>query len=140
MPVMSSVGVVTLPTDISEECDSHSCGSSQNGFLKKLNVNSGMSVWPAMLIQSITGQRTAAAAKRLVCPITQLESTPPARAPRHVQACGVHVAATDHRVHPGHEVVEVGSRIIVVDAVGECVAVPGAAARVGVEHHVAVRG
>src|SRR2546425_8094304 len=29
------------------------------------------------LIQSITGQRTAAAAKRLVCPITQLESTPP---------------------------------------------------------------
>ena len=63
---MSSVGVVTLPTDISEECDSHSCGSSQNGFLKKLNVNNGISVWPAILIQSITGQRTAAAAKRSV--------------------------------------------------------------------------
>ena len=30
-----------------------------------------------MLIQSITGQRTAAAAKRSVWPITQLESTPP---------------------------------------------------------------
>jgi hypothetical protein len=30
-----------------------------------------------MLIQSMTGQRTAAAAKRVVWPITQLESTPP---------------------------------------------------------------
>jgi hypothetical protein len=30
-----------------------------------------------MLIQSITGQRTAAAAKRSVLPITQLERTPP---------------------------------------------------------------
>ncbi len=40
-----------------------------------------MSVWPAMLIQSMTGQRTAAAAKRLVCPITQLESTPPPEHP-----------------------------------------------------------
>ena len=30
-----------------------------------------------MLSQSITGQRTAAAAKRSVWPITQLESTPP---------------------------------------------------------------
>ena len=36
-----------------------------------------MSVCPAMLIQSITGHRTAAAANRLVCPTTQLESTPP---------------------------------------------------------------
>jgi hypothetical protein len=30
-----------------------------------------------MLSQSMTGQRTAAAAKRSVCPMTQLESTPP---------------------------------------------------------------
>src|SRR5204863_2073717 len=77
MPVINSVGVVTLPTDMSNECDSQSDGSSQNGFLKKLYVKSGTSVWPAMLIQSITGQRTAAAAKRSVCPITQLERTPP---------------------------------------------------------------
>src|SRR5213592_4496087 len=77
MPVISSVGVVTLPTVISDECASQSLGSSQNGFLKKLYVNSGMLVWPAMLIQSITGQRTAAAAKRSVLPMTQLESTPP---------------------------------------------------------------
>ena len=40
-----------------------------------------MSVCPAMLIQSITGQRTAAAAKRWVCPITQLDSTPPPEHP-----------------------------------------------------------
>jgi hypothetical protein len=40
-------------------------------------VNSGTSVLPVMLNQSITGQRTAAAAKRSVWPITQLESTPP---------------------------------------------------------------
>src|SRR5262249_5723516 len=74
---MSSVGVVTLPTDISEEWESHSFGSSQNGLLKKLCVKSGISVWPLILIQSVTGQRTAAAANRSVCPITQLESTPP---------------------------------------------------------------
>src|SRR5437016_4455653 len=76
-PVMSSVGVVTLPTDMIDECDSQSVGSSQNGFLKKLRVNSGISVLPVMLSQSITGHRTAAAANRFVCPITQLESTPP---------------------------------------------------------------
>src|SRR5215472_885283 len=76
-PVISKVGVVTLPAYISEECESQSLGSSQNGFWKKLYVKSGMSVSPAMLSQSITGQRTAAAAKRLVWPMTQLESTPP---------------------------------------------------------------
>src|SRR5205814_9867654 len=76
-PVISSVGVVTLPTDMSDECASQSVGSSQNGFLKKLYVNSGISVCPAKLSQSITGQRTAAAANRSVWPITQLESTPP---------------------------------------------------------------
>ena len=36
-----------------------------------------MSVCPAKLSQSITGHRTAAAAKRSVWPITQLERTPP---------------------------------------------------------------
>src|SRR5213594_2748240 len=80
-PVISSVGVVTRPTCMRDECASHSSGLSQNGWRKKLKVKSGMSVWPAMLIQSITGQRTAAAAKRLVCPITQLESTPPPEHP-----------------------------------------------------------
>ena len=40
-----------------------------------------MSVWPAKLSQLITGQRTAAAAKRSVWPITQLESTPPPEQP-----------------------------------------------------------
>ena len=40
-----------------------------------------MSVCPAMLIQSITGQRTAAAANRPVWPMTQLESTPPPEHP-----------------------------------------------------------
>src|SRR5262249_3684462 len=76
-PVIKSVGVVTLPADISDECASQSDGSSQNGFLKKLYVNSGMSVCPAKLSQSITGTRTAAAANPTVCPITQLWSTPP---------------------------------------------------------------
>src|SRR2546427_11066515 len=80
-PVTGSVGVVRRPTYMSEECPSHSSGLSQNAWRKKLNVKNGTSVWPAMLIQSITGQRTAAAAKRLVCPITQLESTPPPEHP-----------------------------------------------------------
>src|SRR5438034_4942870 len=76
-PVIRSVGVVTRPTYIRDECASHSSGLSQNGWRKKLNVNKGISVCPAMPIQSVTGQRTAAAAKRLVCPITQLDRTPP---------------------------------------------------------------
>ena len=78
---MSSVGVFTLPTYMSDEWSSHGFGSSQNGFSNHAYVNSGMSVWPAKLIQSITGQRTAAAAKRSVWPITQLESTPPPEQP-----------------------------------------------------------
>src|SRR5574341_59290 len=76
-PVMSRVGVVTFLTYMRDDWCSHCSGFSQNGASKKLKVNSGMSVCPAMLIQLITGHRTAAAAKRLVCPITQLESTPP---------------------------------------------------------------
>src|SRR2546425_5949969 len=80
-PVISNVGVVTRPAYIRDECASHSSGLSQNACRKKLNVNSGISDWPAMLIQSMTGQRTAAAANRLVCPITQLESTPPPEHP-----------------------------------------------------------
>ena len=74
---MTSVGVVTLPTYMSGEYLSHGAGSSQNGFAKKLYVKSGTSVWPAMLIQFVTGHRTAAPANRFVCPMTQLESTPP---------------------------------------------------------------
>src|SRR5437773_9973754 len=80
-PVIRSVGVVTRPTYIRDECASHSSGLSQNGWRKKLNVNKGISVCPAMPIQSVTGQRTAAAAKRLVCPITQLDRTPPPEHP-----------------------------------------------------------
>src|SRR5258706_12084542 len=74
---MSGVGVFIWRRVIGDEGASQSDGSSQNGFLKKLYVKSGMSVCPAILIQSITGQRTAAAAKRSVLPMTQLESTPP---------------------------------------------------------------
>src|SRR5690242_20063916 len=84
---MTTVGVVTLPTYINDDCFSQGVGSSQNGFSKKLYVNSGMSVSPAKLSQSITGQRTAAAAKRLVWPITQLESTPPPEQPPTYMLC-----------------------------------------------------
>ena len=62
---------------MSGDCLSHCSGFSQNGASKKFDVNSGTSVWPAKLIQLVTGQRTAAAANRSVWPITQLESTPP---------------------------------------------------------------
>src|SRR5512134_358594 len=80
-PVISRVGVVTLPTYIRDDWRNHCSGFSQNGASKKLYVKYGMSVVPAMLIQSITGQRTAAAAKRFVCPMTQLDSTPPPEQP-----------------------------------------------------------
>src|SRR5207249_2818412 len=52
----------------------------------------------------------------------------------------VHEPAPDHGVHARHQVVVVGAGIVVVDAVGEHVAVARAAARVRVQHHVAVRG
>ena len=74
---MMSVGVVMCPTYMIDECLSHGFGSSQNGLSNQSKVKSGMSVSPDMLIQSMTGQRTAAAANRVVCPITQLERTPP---------------------------------------------------------------
>src|SRR6185503_1055238 len=80
-PVISSVGVFTLPTYASDDCLIHCSGFSQNGASKKPYVNSGTSVCPAMLSQLITGQRTAAAAKRVVWPITQLDSTPPPEQP-----------------------------------------------------------
>jgi hypothetical protein len=74
---MIIVGVVTLPTYMSDDCLSHCSGASRNGLSKKLLTKSGMSVVPAMLSQLVTGQRTAAPAKRVVWPMTQLESTPP---------------------------------------------------------------
>src|SRR5678816_2484424 len=80
-PVITTVGVVTLPTYMSGDCLSHCSGFSQNGASKKLYVKNGMSVWPAKLSQSITGHRTAAPAKRFVWPITQLERTPPPEQP-----------------------------------------------------------
>src|SRR5215470_1019372 len=52
-PVINSVGVVTLPTYISDDCFNHWSGFSQNGASKKLYVKNGMSVSPAILIQSI---------------------------------------------------------------------------------------
>ena len=76
-PVMSSVGVLTFPTYISGDCLSQGAGSSQNGLSNHWVSNNGMSLSPWKLIQSITGQRTAAAAKRSVWPMVQLESTPP---------------------------------------------------------------
>src|SRR5438270_11254694 len=84
---MTTVGVVTFPTYMSDDCLSQGVGSSQNGLSKKLYVNSGTSVSPAKLSQSITGHRTAAAAKRFVWPMTQLESTPPPEQPPTYMLC-----------------------------------------------------
>src|ERR1041385_6813808 len=54
--VIKGVGVVTRPTCIREECASHSSGFSQNGSRKKLNVNNGMSVCPAMRSEEHTSE------------------------------------------------------------------------------------
>ena len=65
-------------------------------------------MWPAMLSQSITGQRTAAAAKRSVWPITQLDSTPP---PLHPETYMCDVSTNplrDRRVHARHQIVVIG--------------------------------
>src|SRR5664279_4071446 len=90
-PVISSVGVVTLPTYMSGEYLSHAVGSSQNGLSNHCLVKSGISVSPRKESQSITGQRTAAAAKRVVCPIVQLDSTPPPlQPPTYIRVVSTH--------------------------------------------------
>src|SRR6266516_1873550 len=61
------------------------------------------------------------------------------RASGDVHAGRIHVALADHRIHAGHEIVVVRTGIVVVDRVREGVAVASRAARVHVQHHVAVR-
>src|SRR5258708_17417133 len=48
-PVISIVGVVTLPTYISDECANHWSGLSQKRASKKLSVNHRKSVSPLTL-------------------------------------------------------------------------------------------
>ena len=54
------------------------------------------------------------------------------------QAVGIGDAAPHQLVHAGHEVLVVVARVAVLDDVAELLAVAGAAARVGIEHHVAL--
>lgn len=91
-----------------------------------------------MLSQLVTGQRTAAPANRVVWPMTQLERTPPAAAPRYIELLLVDVPSADHGIHPGHQVVVVDAGVGLVDGVAERGAVTGRAAGIGVEHHVSV--
>ena len=75
-PVISIVGVFTLPTYLSGERFQCSVMSS-HGFFSKLLYQLGPSVLPTKLIQSITGQLADAAANWFVCPTIQAVSTPP---------------------------------------------------------------
>src|SRR3989442_13869921 len=68
-PVIRSVGVVTRPTYIRDECASHSSGFSQNRWRNELKGNKGGAVWPATAIHTGTGQRTAAPAERMGGPL-----------------------------------------------------------------------
>ncbi len=77
-----------------------------------------------MLIQSITGQRTAAAAA----------------APGDIHPRLVHEALRHQRVRAAHQIVEVGASIVVVDAVDEAPAVARAASRIEIQRHEAVGG
>src|SRR5207253_3146334 len=58
----------------------------------------------------------------------------------HEHVFRIDVSATDHGVDAGHEIIVVLVRIGVLDLVGEFRAIPGATARIGVQHHVAVGG
>src|SRR5437867_12016546 len=80
MPVINIVGVFTLPTYMIGERRRYSLGSSQNGF-SKFSYQPEPSVWPTKLIQLITGQSDAAAAKRSVWPTVHAVSTPPPEQP-----------------------------------------------------------
>src|SRR5256885_15792019 len=80
MPVISIVGVFTFPTYMIGERRRYSLGSSQNGF-SKFSYQLAPSVRPTKLIQLITGQSDAAAAKRSVCPTVHAVRTPPPEQP-----------------------------------------------------------
>src|SRR4026208_1584026 len=99
-----------------------------------------MSVWPAKLSQSMTGQRTAAAAKRTGGALTPRPRTPPARAPPDLQPPAIDVTPAEHAIDPGRQVVVVHTGIRVHDGIAEGAPIARAAARVGIEHHEAVRG
>src|SRR5690606_20901441 len=75
-PVISIVGVVTLPTYISGERRRCSLGSSQGSF-SKLRYQDAPSVVPTKLSQFVTGQFAEAAANRSVWPTVHDVSTPP---------------------------------------------------------------
>ena len=64
-PVISMVGVFTLPTYMSGERLRCSLGSSQ-GYFSKLLYHDAPSVVPTKLIQLMTGHIETAAAKRSV--------------------------------------------------------------------------
>jgi len=108
---MSRVGVVTFPTCIIEDCSSHRDGSSQKGCLKKLIVKKGMSVWPNMLIQLITGHRTAAAAKRSCVPDRPAGEHTTTRAATHIEAIGIDRRRLDHRIDPRHQVLMIDTGV-----------------------------
>ena len=79
-PVMSMVGVVTLPTYISGERRRCSEGSSQ-GKCSKFLYQVAPSVVPTNDSQLVTGQLADAARKRSVWPTTHEVSTPPPEQP-----------------------------------------------------------
>ncbi len=61
---MMSVGVVTFLTYMSGDLLELGPGVFPERLVELSEREERMSVWPTMLIQSMTGQRTAAAAKR----------------------------------------------------------------------------
>ena len=88
--------------------------------------------------QSAIERCETAAAKRSVWVMAQFVSTPPPLPPVTPRRVRVHVAAADQLVHARHQVLVVVARVAVLDDVAEVLAVGRAAARVRVEHHVAL--
>ena len=87
----------------------------------------------------MTGRIDTAAAKRLVWPTIQAVSTPPPLPPQTNRLSLVDEPFRDRGVDAGHQIVVVLAGIRILDAVDEVLPVAGAAARIGVEHRVAVR-
>ena len=88
--------------------------------------------------QSAMERCDTAALKRVVWPITQLVSNPPPLPPVTPSLSGIHPAARDQVVHARHQILVVVARIMILDDVAEILAVGGAAARIRIQHHVAL--
>ena len=117
-----------------------SCGSSQGAFRNQVGWNWVKSAVNQKPYQSAMSRCDDGGLEALRLGDRPVGQQPAAAAAGHAEPCRIDVASLDHLVHAGHQVFVVVAGIVVLDDVAEVLTVRRAAARVGEEHDVALRG